>query len=399
MRNFGHDMRPDWPLDPGTVYLNHGTVGVTPNRVLACQQAIRDEMERQPSRFLLRECSSLVGEPCAEPSRMRRAATEVAGYLGCEGTDLGFVDNATSGVNAVLQSLALRPGDEVLVTDHSYGAVARAARHFAERAGARVVTAPVPYPRFDAGRLLDSVSSRLTSRTRLALLDHVSSESALVMPLAELAAVCRGRGVPVLADGAHAPGAIPVDITSLGVDWYAANLHKWAWAPRSCGVLWAARDRQEGLHPVVISWGLGHGFAHEFDWVGTRDPSAWLAAPEGWRMMQDLGIAAVQRWNHDLAWQAARMTCDRWGTALEVGENSCGTMATVPLPPELGSTVADATRLRGALLEEDAIEVQLHAWGGRLWVRLSAQIYNEISDFEALAAAVDRRRGRASRHG
>lgn len=391
-------MRAEWPLEPGILYLNHGTVGVTPRRVLARQQALRDEMERQPSRFLLRECSGLADAPRTEPTLMRRAAVEVAGFLGCSGDDLAFVDNATTGVNAVLQSLELRAGDEILVTDHTYGAVAKAAEFFAHRAGARVVTAAVPYPRFDRARMLDSVSSAVTARTRLAILDHVSSESALVMPLAELAAACHERGVPVLGDGAHAPGAIALDLGSLGVDWYTANLHKWAWAPRSCGILWATPQCQERLHPVVISWGLGQGFTREFDWVGTRDPTPWLAAPEGIAYMRDLGIADVQQWNHDLAWQAARLLCDRWGTVAGIGEDCTGTMATVPLPTEFGTAPTDAARLRGALLSEESIEVQLHAWGGRLWVRISAQVYNEISDFERLAAAVQERRRGALRH-
>jgi isopenicillin-N epimerase len=385
-------MRAEWALDPDILYLNHGTVGATPRRVLARQQAIRDEMEKQPASFLLRECSGLVGASRTAPTLLRLAAGEVADFCGCDGDDLVFVDNATAGVNAVLQSLELREGDEILVTDHTYGAVTKAAAFFAGRAGARVVTATVPYPRFDRDQMLRSVSQTLTSRTRLTIIDHVSSESALVMPLAELADICHARGVTVLGDGAHAPGAIALDLRSLGVDWYTANLHKWAWAPRSCGILWADRERQPSLHPVVISWGLGQGYTHEFDWVGTRDPSPLLAAPEGIAFMSDLGVEAVQRWNHDLAWQAAQLLCHAWGTENGIDERCTGTMATVPLPPELGSSPADAAGLRDALLDEDRIEVQLHAWGGRLWVRVSAQIYNEISDFERLAAAVTRRR-------
>jgi isopenicillin-N epimerase len=391
-------MLAEWTLDPGVLYLNHGTVGATPRRVLARQQAIRDEMERQPARFLLRECSGLLGTPRSSPSRMRLAAAEVAAFCRCDDDDLVFVDNATAGVNAVLQSLDLHEGDEILLTDHTYGAVVKAADFFARRAGARVTTVTVPYPRFDGARLLDAVSNAVTPRTRLAILDHVSSESALVMPLAALAAACHERGVPVLADGAHAPGAIELDVRSLGVDWYTANLHKWAWAPRGCGILWASRERQSALHPVVISWGLGQGFTQEFDWVGTRDPSPWLAAPEGIAFMEELGTEAVRRWNHDLAWEAGRLLGEHWGTRLEVGRASVGTMVTAPLPPEMGATSEDAARLRDALLYEESIEVQMHAWGGRLWVRVSAQIYNEISDFERLAAAVTKRRPGGPRH-
>ncbi|NJD30900.1 MAG: aminotransferase class V-fold PLP-dependent enzyme [Gammaproteobacteria bacterium] len=381
-------MLAEWPLDPGVLYLNHGTVGATPRRVLARQQAIRDEMERQPARFVLRECSGLAGLPRDTPSLMRQAADRVAAFCGCDGDDLVFVDNATAGVNAVLQSLDLHAGDEILLGDHTYGAVTKAACFHAARAGARVVTVTVPYPRFDRAQFLDTVSSALGPRTRLAIFDHVTSESALVLPLAELAALCRAHGVPVLADGAHAPGAIPLEIRSLGVDWYTGNLHKWAWAPRSCGILWAARDRQPTLHPVVISWGLGEGFTREFDWVGTRDPSPWLAAPAGIDFMEELGVDAVRGWNHRLARDAAQLLGERWGTICEAGPETMGTMATIPLPPDCGSIPGDAARLRDRLLYEASIEVQLHAWGGRLWVRVSAQIYNEISDFERLAAAV-----------
>jgi isopenicillin-N epimerase len=390
---FGHRMLAEWMLDPDVVYLNHGTVGATPRRVLAVQQAIRDRMERGPSQFLLREAArAFVHTPeSSAPSLVREAASNVAAYFGCAGGDLVFVDNATTGVNAVLQSLELNPGDEILITDHGYGAIANAAAYFARRRGAHVVTVTVPYPCFDRGRLVDAVIEALGPRTRLAIFDHITSESALLLPLADLAAACRARGVPVLADGAHVPGAIPLDLPSTGVDWYAANLHKWAWAPRGCGFLWARPDRQSTLHPVVISWGLDEGYTEEFDWVGTRDPSPWLAAPEGLRYIDELGTSAVQAWNHELAWTAGGMLTEAWATELGVAEMDTGTMVTVPLPAGCGSTAEDATNLRNALLFEDAIEIQLHSWGGRLWTRVSAQVYNERSDIQHLADAVARR--------
>jgi isopenicillin-N epimerase len=298
------------------------------------------------------------------------------------------VDNATSAVNAVLQSCELGVGDEILVTDHGYGAVTNAARHVARRVGAHVRTVALPYPRFDAAEAVARVASAITAHTRLAVIDHITSESALLLPLADLAAACRRQGVAVLADGAHAPGALALDIPSLGVDWYAANLHKWAWAPRSSGILWSAPARQAGLHPAVISWGLDRGYTQEFDWQGTRDPTPWLAAPAGLQFMRELGLRDVQRWNHDLAWEAGRWLARRWGTALGVDESATATMITVPLPARLGSGREDAARLRDALLFEDGIEVQLHAWGGNLWARVSAQVYNEMADVERLEAAV-----------
>jgi isopenicillin-N epimerase len=385
---FGRTLLDQWGLDPSIVYLNHGTVGAPPLRVLAAQQRIRDEIERQPSRFLLRELTAVrVGGEASAPPRMRTAAARVAEFLGASGDDLVFVDNTTTGINAVLRSLDLGPGDEILILDLAYGAIANAARYVARRAGATVRVVETPYPT-DSGAVIRAVEGDLGPRTRLAIVDHITSESALLLPLAEIAARCRARGVAVLADGAHAPGAIALDIPALGVDWYVGNLHKWAFAPRSSGILWATRERQADLHPTVISWGLDQGFAAEFDLVGTRDPSPHLAAPEGIAFLRELGAEAVRAHNHGLAWEAARLLTARWGTPLGVPETLIGTMATVPLPERAGSMSEAAARLRDALLFEDRIEVQLHAWRGRLWTRISAQVYNEISDVERLAEAV-----------
>jgi len=385
---FGKELLHRWPLDPDITYLNHGTVGVVPWSVLAVQQALRDEIERQPARFMLRELSGWTGAPADRPTRMRRAADEVARFVGARGQDLVFVDNATTGVNAVLRSLPLRPGDELLLTDHAYGAVANTARYVARERGAHVVTAELPYPAFDGERAMDAIERAITPRTRLALIDHIAAQSALVLPIAEIAARCRRRGVLLLVDGAHVPGALALDIPAIGADWYVANLHKWAHAPRSCGILWAAADRQADLHPPVISWGLDQGFTHEFDWVGTRDPTPWLAAPAGIEFLEELGFEQVRAYNHALAWRTGQWLTDRWNTRLDRDESSIGTMVTVPLPESFGQTREDAVRLRQALLFEDAVEVQLHAGHGRLWVRVSAQVYNDWSDIERLAECI-----------
>jgi isopenicillin-N epimerase len=389
MKTFGRPMLAQWMLDPAVTYLNHGTVGATPRRVLAAQQAIRDEIERQPARFMLRELTGVrVGLPRPDPPRLRVAAAEVAESFGARGEDLAFVDNATTGVNAVLQSLAFSPGDEILILDRGYGGVANAVRCAARRSGARVRQVELPEPVRDAGPVVEAVAAALGETTRLAVVDHITAESALLLPLAEIAARCHDQGVPVVADGAHAPGAIALDIPALGVDWYVGNLHKWAWAPRSCGILWAAPERQAGLHPTVISWGLDQGMAMEFDDPGTRDPTHHLAAPAALAFMRELGLEAVRAYNHDLAWRGARRLAELWEVELATPESMIGTMATVPLPAALGAAREDAARVRDELLFEDAIEVQVHAWRGRLHARISAQIYNELADVERLGQAV-----------
>ena len=381
-----------WLLDPAITYLNHGTVGAPPRRVLEAQQRIRDEIERQPSRFLLRELSSTtVGMPRSSLPRMRAAAEEVASFLGARGEDLVFVDNATTGINAVLGSFDLREGDEVLITDQAYGAIRNAATFHAGVRGARVRVVELPPPARGPSAFLEAVLAAIGPRTRLAVMDHVTSESALVLPIADIVARCRERGVAVLVDGAHAPGALALDVPAIGADWYVGNLHKWAHAPRSSGFLWAAKERQQGLHPPVISWGLEKGFTAEFDWVGTKDPTPYLAAPEGILFMRELGPEAMRAHSHGVAWEAARLLGERWKTPYEIPEEMVGTMVTVPLPDRLGSSSEDAARIRDALLLEDRIEVQLHAWKGRLWTRVSAQIYNDIADVERLAAAITAR--------
>ena len=389
MAGFGRDLREHWALDPEIVYLNHGTVGAPPRRVLAAQQAIRDAIERQPSRYLLRELAEIrVGGPRAEKPRLRAAAEAVGEFLGARGDDLVFVDNATAGVNAVLRSLDLRPGDELVVTDHGYGAVNNVAAFVARGAGAAVRTVALPYRLRATREAVDAYAAVLTPRTRVVIVDHVTSETALVMPVAELIALGRAHGAAVLVDGAHAPGALDLDIAALGADWYVGNLHKWAYSPRSCGILWAPPARQAGLHPPVVSWGLDQGFTTEFDWVGTRDPSPYLAAPAGIAFLRELGAAEVRAYNHSLAWRGAGLLTRRWETDLEVDEATVGTMATVPLPARAGSDAEAAARLRDALLFEDCIEVQMHAAHGRLWARISAQVYNDLSDVERLAEAV-----------
>ena len=391
---FGHAALAHFPLEPGGVYLNHGTVGVTPTVVMQARAAILAEIERHPSRFMLRELAHLRFGAATEPERLprlRAAAQQVGAFLGCSGERLVFVDNATAGCNAVLRSIDWRAGDEILVSDHGYGGVTRAATFLARERGATVRTLAWPFPALDAQACVDAVAAAIGPRTRLAVLDHVSSETALVLPLAGMAAACRARGVAVLADGAHAPGALALDIGSLGVDWYAANLHKWAFAPRACALLWVAPAHRAALHPPVISWGLDMGLAQEFDWTGTRDPSAVLCAPAGIAFMRDvLGLDAMRNWNHDLVWRMAHALAARWGQPFTTPEAMVGCMASVALPARIDALgEAAAPALKDWLLRVRRIEAQVLAIRGQVHVRLAAQVYNDESDYERLAQAVD----------
>ena len=384
---FGAACRDQWPLDPEITYLNHGTVGVAPLETLAIQDSIRREIESNPSAKLLREIAGMLGAP--RPGRLRRAARRVAGFVGSKPDDLVFVGNATEGVNAVLQSFDLQPGDAVLTTEKTYGGVDRAVRYACRKAGAEVLVASVPCPIRSPAEVVAQIESALTSSTRLAVLDHIISETGVVLPAREMIEVCHQRGIRVLIDGAHAPGQIQLDLDSLGADYYTANLHKWACAPRSCGFLWVAPEQQEAVHPPVISWGLDEGFTEEFDWTGTRDTSAWLSAPAGFEFLERLGFEEVRRHNHDLLWAATAMMCERWGTSSAAGRDLCAFMSSVQLPERFSASDAAAQRLRHALLVSHRIEVPAFAWRDRLWLRLSAQVYNEYEEFERLAGVID----------
>ena len=390
MPTFGSAMRSEWLLDPDITYLNHGTVGATPRRVLAHQRDITDEIERQPARFMLRELAD-EHATMTGPSRLRVAAAAVAEFVGVAGEDLMFVDNITTGANAVLRSFPFDAGDEIAVTNLGYGGIVNAATYVTRTIGGTLRTIELPQPGAPRHDYVEAIAAGLGPNTRLLIVDHITPGTAMIMPLAEIAALCRTRGVLVLADGAHVPGNIAVDIDSFGVDWYVANLHKWAWTPRSAGLLWSAKQHQSYLHPTVISWGFDHGIAAEFDLLGTRDPTHYLTAPFAIKLLNefggDEGVAAIYHHNHELAWWAGQYLADRWGTRFATPEEMIGSMVNVRLPAELGSTADDAERMR-AVLEAGEIEVPIYAGSDGLTARISAQIYCDRADIERLADAV-----------
>ncbi|MFN8222355.1 MAG: aminotransferase class V-fold PLP-dependent enzyme [Gaiellales bacterium] len=386
---FGRPLRDEWLLDPDLAYLNHGTVGATPRRVLAHQRELADEIERNPARFMLRELDDPAGHDTTGP-RLRQAAAEVASFVGVDADGLCFVDNITTGANAVLRSFPLASGDEIAVTSLGYGAVTYAAQYAARRAGAQVRTIELPGPGAPAEHFVDAIARGLGERTRLLVCDHITSHTALVLPLAEIAAVARARGAAVLADGAHVPGNVALDIPSLGVDWYAANLHKWALTPRSSGFLWVSEPWREITAPVVTSWGYGNGLVAEFDHPGTRDPTPFLSAPFALNLLADLGGGspeAVYRHNHELACWAGEYLGELVGVPFTTPTEMFGAMVTVALPASLGATADDAEQVRLAL-ERERIEAPIVVLPGGLAVRVSAQVYVGREDVERLGTAL-----------
>lgn len=373
---FGAPLRSLWPLDPELTYLNHGGYGVAPLEVLATQAAWRQRIESNPTRFMTREY----------PAAIRQAAAELAGYVGAAPEDLVFVDTTTSGINAVLRSLELGPGDEILITSLAYGAVVNAARYVADRTGATVVVAEVPLPLPDEQAAVSAVAARLGPRTRVAIFEHIASRSALRLPVRTLAQMARAQGAFVLIDGAHAPGQVPVDVLDSGADIYVGNAHKWLMAPRSCAFLWAAKTVQPRLHPLAVSHGYGKGFCAEFDWTGARDPSASLSISAALAFHARLGGAALMQRNAALAGEAAQLLSKAFGTELGGPASAFAAMAAVRLPSTRPVTDQDAAELRMQLSDEHRIEAVITAHAGALWLRLAAQAYNELADYERLVS-------------
>ena len=294
-------------------FLNHGSFGACPLDVLERQQELRAAMEREPVDFLVRRMTPLLDE----------SRDTLAGLIGADPADVVFVQNATAGVNAVLRSLAFRPGDEILVTAHDYNACRNVARYVAGRTGAAVVEAELPLPIDSPQQVVDAVLSRTTPRTRLALLDHITSPTALIFPIAELVRELDRRGIDTLVDGAHAPGMVPLDMKQLGAAYYTGNCHKWLCAPKGAGFLHVRRDRQEGIQPPILSHGWNRPrpgyspFQDAFDWPGTLDPTAWLCVGEAIRFISTLmpgGLPALIERNHELAMLGRRILCRAAGT-------------------------------------------------------------------------------------
>ena len=377
---YGAAAKAEWGLAPEIANLNHGSFGSTPLSVMAAQDAWRRRIEANPTKFMSRESRPL----------LREAARKVAAELGSHGDDIVFSENATSAANAVLRSLDLKPGDEILITGLGYPAIRNAALYVAERAGARVIEVPIPLPVRDAASIVSAVEAKLTDRTRLAIFDHICSHSALVLPVERLTAVAHRAGAAVLIDGAHVPGQLPLDLGALGAEYYVANLHKWLMAPRGTGILWARRDLQAALHPLTISHGYRKGFVEEFDWTGTKELTGWLSAPAGIEFFHRMGGERLMTRNRELVHAMARMLSEAWGTPLGGPLDMFASMAVIALPNAGPATPERSTELRLHLAEQHGIEAAVNASDGRLWVRIMAQAYNEPADYERLRRAFER---------
>lgn len=381
-----------WTLHPEVTFLNHGSFGAAPRVVLDEQRRLREGLEAEPLRWLAPERDL---EPKLDAARAR-----VAEVVGAPAKDVAFVRNATDGCNAVLRSFPFSEGDEVVVTNHGYRACSNAATFAAERFGARVTVATIPFPLTDPAQALGAIFDACTERTRLILVDHITSPTALVLPIPEIVEEAHARGIRVLVDAAHGPGMVPMDVVASGADYTTGNLHKWLCCPKVAGFLHVREEHQHEVRPCVISHAATaprperSRFLAEFDWTGTFDPTPLLCVGAAIDFLTGLGgdggLEAHMASNHALALEAREVVAEALGVEPPAPESMLGSMVALPLPggptPPLGRT----DLLQQRLFDHHRIEVPIVHWpeAGRRWIRVSAQAFNERADFERLAHAL-----------
>jgi len=380
-----------WLLEPGITFLNHGSFGATPRAILARQDQYRLMLEREPVRFMVREL-----EPLLDAAR-----EELAQFLGASTDAIAFVPNATAGVNAVLRSLDLDKHDELLVTSHEYNASRNALEFVAQLAGAKVRVIEIPFPIASSEVVVERILEALSDRTRLVLIDHVTSQTALIFPIERIVQELNARGVDTLVDGAHAPGMLPLTLDSLGAAYYTGNLHKWVCAPKGAAFLYVRKNRRASVRPVSISHGANAAredrsrYHLEFDWTGTFDPTPWLAAADAIRYLPTLvdgGWPEVMRRNRDLCLKARDLLSESLGIDHPAPDDMLGSMAALPLPDGSASEAPSlyGDTLQDLLLDQFGIEVPIVPWPEppKRLIRVSAQLYNTLDEYRYLAASL-----------
>jgi isopenicillin-N epimerase len=367
------EVRRLWLLDPEVAHCNHGSFGALPAQVFEAQNEFRRRIALNPMSWFDREMPDLLTE----------ARAQVARFIGASPDDVGFVKNVSAGVSAVGQSLSLGPDDEILSTDHAYGAVSSAMDRLAARTGAKRVVAKVPVDSSD-DEVVAILAEHCSQRTALVLIDQVTSPTARRFPVEAVAALAKGFGAATLVDAAHAPGMLPLEVPKMGVDFWVGNLHKWACAPVGTGALWVAKAWQEQMLALIVSWGEAEGFPLSFQRVGTDDLSAWVAAPRSLEVLGSLGWDRVREHNEALVRAAQITVAEIVGSpAVKLNHDPGLSMALVPLPPGLADTREQAHWVKDKMAAQ-GVEMSIGCWNGQGRVRLSAQVYNRPADYERM---------------
>lgn len=383
-----------WNIDPSVAFLNHGSFGATPRKILKLQQKLRDRLEAEPVRFMARELESLWYDA-------RKATAE---FLGCKPQNLVFVKNATMGVNTVIKSLQLQKGDEVLMTNHEYGACANTLKFYAEKRGWKVVIAKVPYPLSSENEVVEAVMKMVSQKTKFVLLDHVTSATGTIFPVEKIISLLKEKNIEVMIDGAHAPGMLDLQIEKTGADYYTGNCHKWICSPKGSAILYVSEEKQKKIVPLQVSHHYDRPVAEEekwagtFFWPGTDDYTAFLCVPAAIEMMGNIykgGWAELRSRNHTLALEARNLIAKKMKSEYPLPDNMIGSLANIHLGPASlpGYGFNYIHPLQEKLFSRYNIQVPVivfPAENPQLWVRISAQAYNHISQYEYLAEALEK---------
>jgi isopenicillin-N epimerase len=382
-----------WSLDQKMIYLNHGAFGACPIPVLKKQYELRQELERQPVRFMLRVL----------PDLLEKAKNELADFVGANHEDLFFVPCATHGVNTVLKSLSFKKGDELLTTDHEYFACKNALDFVASRKYTKVVVAKIPFPVDSEKTIIEKILNYITVKTKIILIDYVTSPTGLILPIEELLKELKKFDIDIIIDGAHAPGMFPLKIKELGVAYFTGNCHKWLCAPKGAGFLYVRPDKQSKIHPLSLSFiKTNHSndkrsqFQTEFYWTGTYDPTAYLCVPEAIKFMKSLfkyGWLDIMWDNCVLAIKARKIICEILSIPEPCPDSMIGSIAAIPLPDSKANPMTNEKNielLQDKLYTDYKIEVPVGFWPAppKRLLRISAQIYNSLEQYEKLAYAL-----------
>ncbi len=374
---FGSAIRSQWLLEKDITFLNHGSFGACPKKVLEVQRGFQEQMEREPVRFMKREF----------PAELAKNIAKLSNLVGARPEHLVLVENATMGINAVLRSLmpSFEQGDELLTTSHVYGAVGKTLKYVSDCSGATVVQADVPFPINNAEQIIEALRVKITPKTRLALFDHITSPSGIVFPIKELIAIFKEKGIPVIIDGAHAPGLVDLDLENLGADYYTGNCHKWLFAPKGAAFLWVAPENRSKIHPTVISQDYEASFQEEFAWTGTRDFTPWLSIGAAIDFLNEIGIERSRNYIKPLLIDARKIITQAMNVEYAAPIEMLETMVAFPLPGNPKASLKYIDTLHDIIFDEYNIEVPILQVNGHCYLRISVNIYNELSDYQKLA--------------
>lgn len=377
---YGHNLKEKWILDNEITFLNNGSFGAAPQKVIEAQQKFDIELEKEPLIFLLDKYPVLI----------LKTIKKLAFFLSVDKKDLFFVENATTGFNTIIRNLAysFNKDDEILVSSNVYPSVKNTLEYFAKLIGIKITYAPLPFPSINAEDIINSVKNTINSKTKLAVFDHITSPTALIFPVKELTRICRNNGTLTLIDGAHAPGMIDLNISEIAPDFYTGNCYKWMYAPKGSGFLWINPNIKQEIHPLVISLNYEQGMNKEFEWLGTRNPSAWLATSDAIDFYYEMGNQNIRKYTHKLVLEAAHLLSDSLDLEISIPNEMLGAMITLPFKSNLPPVQENTLILRKHFLENYKIELPFMAFQNQWYFRISAQIFNEISDYEYLSDCI-----------